>query len=93
MGDLPEERITVQSGAFQDEGLELGGPFFYEIQEPESNKAYLASFNSFVSEAIHLELVIDLTTAACIAAFRRFTPKKGYPEKMYLSNATNFTGS
>ena len=59
----------------------------------ENNKAYLALFVCFASKAIHLELVSDLTTNACIAALRRFTSRRGCPKKLYSDNATNFTGS
>ena len=93
MGDLHKERISVPSRAFQDVGLDFGGPFFDKVTEPESNKAYLAIFICFASKAVHLELVSDLTTAACIAVLPRFTSRRGCPKKLYSDNATNFTAS
>ena len=84
MGDLLKERIKVPSRAFEDEGLDFGGPFY---------KAYLALFVCFASKAIHLKFVSDLTTNSCIAAIRRFTSRRGFLRKLYSDNATTFTGS
>ena len=93
MGDLPKERISIPTRAFEDVGLDFGGPFYLKVSGSENNKAYLALFVCFASKAIHLKLVSDLTTNACIAALRLFTSRRGCPRKMYSDNATNFTGS
>ena len=77
MGDLPKERIRVPSGSFEYVGLDCGAPFYLKASRSESNKAYLALFVCFASKAIHLELVSDLTTNACIAALSSFTSRKG----------------
>ena len=47
----------------------------------------------FASKAVHLELVSDLSTAACIAAIRRFVSRKGCPKNLYSDNGKNFIGS
>ena len=42
---------------------------------------------------MHLEVVSDLTTAACIAALRRFVARRGCHKVLYSDNARTFTGS
>ena len=45
---------------------------------------------SFASKAVHLELVSDLSTAACIAASRRFVSRRGCLKKLYNDNREKF---
>lgn len=40
--------------------------------------------------AIHLEAVTDLSAKGFIAAFRRFTSRRGHCQDLYSDNATNF---
>ena len=53
----------------------------------------MALFICFASKAVHLEEVSDLTTAACIAALRRFVARRECPKVLYSDNASTFTGS
>ena len=53
----------------------------------------MALFFCFASKAEHLEVVSDLTTAACIAALRRFVAIRGCPRVLHSDNAGAFTGS
>ncbi|KXJ70064.1 hypothetical protein RP20_CCG024959 [Aedes albopictus] len=46
-----------------------------------------------LTRAIHIELVSDLTTEAFLAALRRFTSRRGVPNRMFSDNATNFVGA
>ena len=59
----------------------------------ETRKAYMAIFVCFASKAVHIEVVGDLPTASCMAAFTRFTARRGKPLRMYSDNGTNFVGS
>ena len=93
MGDLPKSRITVPSKAFQHVGLDFGGPFLCKSDSKDFTKAYLALFVCFASKAVHLEIVSDLTTQACIAALRRFTSRRGCPATINSDNGSNFQGS
>lgn len=56
-------------------------------------KAYVAVFVCFTSKAVHLELVVDLSTDAFLNVFKRFAGRRGLPEKIYSDNATNFVGA
>ena len=42
---------------------------------------------------MHLEVVSDLTTDAFLAAFRRFTSRRGLCEALYSDRGTNFVGA
>ena len=59
----------------------------------ETKKAYMAIFVCFSSKAVHIEAVGDLSTASCIAAFNRFTARRGKPKRIFSDNGTNFVGS
>ena len=87
MADLPAERITVAK-PFQKTG-HFAGP----ISTKTSPKTYIACFVCFVVKAVHIELVGDLTKEACIAAIKRFTARRGLPEKIFSDNGRNFIGA
>ncbi|XP_044574040.1 uncharacterized protein LOC123258229 [Drosophila ananassae] len=44
-------------------------------------------------DAVHLEVVTDLTIQAFLAALKRFCGRRGLPAKIYSDNATNFVGA
>ena len=91
MGDLPKERCNIPTRAFTDVGIDFAGPFSCEDQK--TSKIYMAIFVCFASKAVHIEAVSDLTTAACVAAFRRFVARRGCPSVIYSDNGTNFNGA
>ncbi|XP_065094041.1 uncharacterized protein LOC135714581 [Ochlerotatus camptorhynchus] len=96
MGDLPSYRIRP-APAFSDTGVDYAGPFWLKssstARKPYITKAYVSLFVCMQTRAIHLELVSDLTTAAFLAALRRFHSRRGYPKTMRSDNATNFVGA
>lgn len=54
------------------------------------SKCYICLFICFSVKAVHLELVCDLTEDGFLAAFRRFTSRRGLPSEVWSDNATNF---
>ena len=48
---------------------------------------------SFITKATHLELVSNLTKAACILALKRFSARRGTPTKGFGDNGSNSIGS
>ena len=95
MGNLPAERATP-SPPFSITGVDFAGPFLCKRGNPRKPilvKTYIALFVCYSIKAVHLELVSDLTTDAFLAAFRRFTSRRGCPTKMCSDKGSNFTGA
>lgn len=73
MGALPAERLAG-SYPFQITGVDYAGPFQLRDRKTrnfKTFKAYIALFICFLTKAIHIELVTDLTSECFISALRR----------------------
>lgn len=95
MGDIPAARLEPKR-PFSIVGLDYAGPL--EIKQSTRRnaalvKGYVCLIICFITKAVHLELVSDLTTAACIAALRRFIGRRGIPNHMYSDNAKTFVAA
>ena len=91
--DLRKAKVDLPLKPFEDVGLDFAGPFFFRKSPNSPEKSYLALFVCFASKAVHLELVFDLSTAACIAAIGRFVSRRGCPKNIYSDNGKNVVGS
>ena len=56
-------------------------------------KKYVCIFVSLSVKAVHLELVLDLTTDAFIACLRHFIAQRGKPILIWSDHDTNFVGA
>ncbi|XP_042910085.2 uncharacterized protein [Parasteatoda tepidariorum] len=95
MGNLPRERV-VPDFAFNCSGVDLTGPFFIKCKHQRkaiSLKVYICLFICFVSKAVHIEIVSDLTSESLIATLKRFIARRGKCAKLFSDNATNFVGA
>ncbi|XP_022836970.1 uncharacterized protein LOC111364355, partial [Spodoptera litura] len=95
MGQLPDVRVKADR-AFKSSGVDYAGPInirFSPGRGAKSYKGYICLFICMVTRAIHLEAVTDLTAKAFIAAFRRFTSRRGHCQDVYSDNGTNFVGA
>ncbi|GFX24718.1 integrase catalytic domain-containing protein [Trichonephila clavipes] len=95
MGNLPYERINM-APPFSITGLDLGGPYFVTYKHQRKgvlNKIYVCVCICFVTRAIHLEILSDLTSDAIIATLKRFMSRRGKCSKIFTDNATNFVGA
>lgn len=95
MGQLPAPRIRT-TRPFTHTGVDYAGPLEIKINKGRggrTTKGYIAVFVCMAVKAIHLEAVTDLTTAAFLAAFRRFTSRRGLCEAIYSDCGTNFVGA
>ncbi|XP_065081373.1 uncharacterized protein LOC135703945 [Ochlerotatus camptorhynchus] len=94
MGDLPLERVSP-APAFQRVGIDYCGPFELQPVTRKSApvKCYLCLFVCLVCKAVHIEVVMDLTTETFLAALRRFVARRGRPELILCDNASNFVGA
>lgn len=56
-------------------------------------KVYLALFIYFATKTVHLKMVTDLISEAFLAAFNRFTSRRGCLTEIYSDNGRNFIGA
>ncbi|VEN58681.1 unnamed protein product [Callosobruchus maculatus] len=95
MGSLPRARVTP-ARPFLSVGVDFAGPFLTKTHKGRNSKtvkAYVALFVCLAVKAIHLEVVSDLTTDCFIAAFRRFTSRRGFCSYIVSDNGTTFVGA
>lgn len=97
MGQLPSTRVRKPNRAFLHSSVDYMGPFYVKRYNARRvrivDKAYVAVFVCMATRAVHLELVSALTTEAFLAAFARFTNRRGCVESIRSDNGTNFEGA
>ncbi|XP_077277683.1 uncharacterized protein LOC143905902 [Temnothorax americanus] len=95
MGNLPRGRVTP-ARPFLRTGLNYAGPILIRTSRGrghKAHKAFIAVFVCLCSKAVHLDVVSDYPTDAFLAAFRRFTARRGFCEEVYSDCDTNFVGA
>ncbi|XP_061391738.1 uncharacterized protein LOC133327189 [Musca vetustissima] len=95
MAALPPERTTF-GRPFSTSGVDFAGPVEIKTFNGRGcriSKGYICLFVCFVTKAIHLEPVSDLSTPAFIAALSRFVARRGCPLHIYSDNGKNFVGA
>ncbi|XP_073841417.1 uncharacterized protein [Musca autumnalis] len=95
MAALPPERTTF-SRPFATSGVDFAGPFEIKTFNGHGcrlSKGYICLFVCFVTKAIHLEPVSELSTPAFLAALSRFVSRRGCPLHIYSDNGKNFVGA
>ncbi|XP_055622906.1 uncharacterized protein LOC129766405 [Toxorhynchites rutilus septentrionalis] len=87
IGQLPASRVTP-SRSFSVTGVDYAGPLYMKPVHKKAApaKAYLCLFVCFVTKAVHLELVGDLSTKGFLAALRRFISHHGTPTHLHSDN-------
>ncbi|XP_058816782.1 uncharacterized protein LOC131680077 [Topomyia yanbarensis] len=93
-GQLPKAQ-TVSSSPFATSDVDYCGPVYLKPthRRAASRKVFIAVFVCFVTKAVHLELVCDLSTDTFIAAFRRFIARREMPDEIYSDNGKKFQGA
>ncbi|XP_051169415.1 uncharacterized protein LOC127286855 [Leptopilina boulardi] len=95
MGQLPLSRITP-SRPFLATGVDYAGPISVKAWKgrgAKSEKGWICIFVCFSTSAIHLEAVTDYSTDGFMAAFRRFTGRRGICHTLYSDCGKNFKGA
>ncbi|XP_011883943.1 PREDICTED: uncharacterized protein LOC105571080 [Vollenhovia emeryi] len=95
MGNLPPARVR-EAVPFANTGIDFCGPFYIKEKKHRNRnrvKVYVCVFVCMAIKAIHLEVVSDLTTEGFLGALRRFSARRGLPERIYSDNGTNFVGA
>lgn len=92
MGQLPIFRVTP-SRPFYHTGADYAGPVSIKAWRGRAAKVfkgYLAIFVCLSTSAVHLELVMEYTTEAFIAAYKRFSERRGICATLNSDCGTNF---
>ena len=92
MGQLPEAQVKT-SKPFTNSGVGYSGSFYVKQGGKQSRTAAkfcVALFVCLSTEAVHLELVSELSTEAYLAFPRRFTVRRGLRTNSYSDNGANF---
>lgn len=95
MADLPAPRVTL-SRPFTHVGIDFSGAIAVRnnmTRNCKYSKGYICLFVCLSTRAIHLELVMDMSSQSFICALKRFIARRGIPTCLYTDNATNFKGS
>lgn len=95
MEQLPPERLTP-SRPFLNSGVDYTGPLQIKNWRGRNSRIYKAWISLFVclsTSAVHIELVTDCTTDAFIAAYKRFTARRGICATLTSDCGTNFKGA
>lgn len=95
MGNLPKGRLEP-APPFYNCGVDYAGPILIKDKKGRGSKlvkTYICIFVCFVTKAVHIELVTELSSEAFLATLRRFMARRGQPLNIYSDNATNFVGA
>ena len=95
MDQLPPCRANP-APPFTATGADFAGPFILRkghTRKPVWVKGYVCLFVCLTTKAIHLELVMDLSTEAFISALKRFISRRGVPATLITDNGTYFVGA
>lgn len=95
MGDLPRARV-LPARPFFTTGVDFAGPLLIKdgvLRTRKLVKAYICIFVCFVTKAVHIELVGDLTKESFLNCLKRFIARRGLCKVLYSDNGTNFIGS
>jgi hypothetical protein len=95
MVSLPSARVNP-GRPFLHSGVDYAGPFLTRVMTVRNTttlKSYLCIFVCLATKAVHLEAVSDMTTDGFLAAFKRFTARRGASSHLYSDCGTNFGGA
>ncbi|XP_011859122.1 PREDICTED: uncharacterized protein LOC105556637 [Vollenhovia emeryi] len=95
MGQLPLSRVT-QARPFTHTGVDYAGPLTVKTWKgrgAKTTKGWICVFVCFSTSAVHLEAVSDYSTEGFIAAYRRFSSRRGIAHTLHFDCGTNFIGA
>ncbi|XP_029164503.1 uncharacterized protein LOC114935772 [Nylanderia fulva] len=95
VGQLPASRV-VPRRPFFNSGVNYAGPLTLKTfrgRGCRTYKGYFVIFVCFSTSAIHLEVATDYSTDGFLAAFRRFTGRRGICSTLTSDCGTNLIGA
>ncbi|XP_045198356.2 uncharacterized protein LOC123552681 [Mercenaria mercenaria] len=88
MAPLIQEQTTPDKPPFTFVKVDYFGPLMVKSGRSCLNR-YGCLFSCLTTRAVHLEVAHSLTTDSFMAAYQRFTSRRGHPEKVFSDNGTN----
>ena len=85
---LPTFRVE-EASPFTFTGCDFAGPLYIK-SECGQKKVWICLFTCCVVRAVHLELVMDMSTTTFLRCFRRFVGRRGLPKQMISDNGKTF---
>ena len=95
MGSLPKHRLQ-NVYPFHTVGVDIGGPFYTKEgtrRNAKISKSYMCLFVCYSTRAVHLEALTALTCECFLAAFDRFTGRRGLVHTVFSDNGGNFVAA
>ncbi|XP_049318369.1 uncharacterized protein LOC125780328 [Bactrocera dorsalis] len=95
MGQLPTVRVQP-SRAFFHTGVDYAGPITIKSwrgRGAKQFKGWICVFVCMSTSAVHIEVATDYTSDTFIAAYRRFTARRGICHTLYSDCGTTFLGA
>ena len=87
---LPAFRVS-KSRPFQTTGVDFAGPLYVRASDASKTaKVWMVLYTCYVTRAVHLDLVRDMTAGTFLRSFRRFVARRGIPTRMLSDNAKTF---
>ena len=84
---LPACRVS-EDPPFSNTGIDFAGPLY--VKNNSKQKTYICLYTCASTRAVHLELTEDLSVRTFLLAFRRFTSRRGLPQRLLSDNAKTF---
>ena len=91
MAELPAV-VSEQAPPFANCGIDCFGPFYIKYKRSQE-KRYGLIFVCFAIRAIHIEVLVDMTTDSFLNALFRFVARRGTVQKIFSDRGTNFVGA
>ena len=82
--------VNISSHSFQVVGLDYAGPLLIKTEKGTAQKAYILLFTCATSRTIHLELTPDMLIPSFLRGFKRFSSKRGMPDRVISDNFKTF---
>jgi hypothetical protein len=93
-GQLPPERLQAGAPAFTSILVDQMGPFAITLDDERTVKRWALVLTCAASRAVHIETLVDYSSAAVMNAFSRFWARRGLTQGIiHLDRSTAFQGA
>ena len=91
---LPPFKVQ-EKPPFSFVGVDFAGPVYIKLSKRSegAEKAWIVLYTCCVVRAVHLDVVVDLSTQAFIRSFKRFSVRRGLPTLLVSDNGKTFKGA